>query len=901
MISRSQTFFYFFILSVFLFAGSGRAAEQNDFPALLPVPSETGSAGNESHVGDVVESVGQEIPNDEDLRLVDVRYKAYTLAQTLVIYENTGGGYLPLSEMSKALDIALTVDMENGVAEGFIFNQDKIFYLDVPAGLVTIAGREKKIKKDLAKFYQDDIYVDSRLMGEWFDVIFDVDYFAGMLFVKTDQVLPFEAKLEREKKINKMKARFQKRDFGYPDIESPYELWSVPNLDQTMRLTSNKVRSAEPTLNLAYTGYVTAEFMRMQTSAYLDANNAEGLGDFRWQMGRTDPNAALLGVARARQFQFGIINSMNVPMVMRSGVYGYGGMLSNYPLGRQIEYDKQSFTGDLLPGWEVELYHNNSLVGFQQSKSDGLYQFDNIPLLFGNNYFRLVFYGPQGQLREENKQYYLGTSLTRPGQQYYQSMYNYEPELDEHRAAFNYEIGINKNLSGALRASMIPLNNKSHAYVSAGLNSFYGPFFFQSDMSLDVSGGFGAELGMQTRLGPFNFSLRHSELIDFVSESWILYADPLIRQEYGGIHTAIPATPFSYRIPISFEGYRYQHESGFYRYDMINRVSSLVFGAYFSHELKFSGSQLGATQNTGYALLSRYLGFASLRSEYNYEFTDGFQSRDMSLSLEGQLYNSYRYSLKLTRQLLRDAYEVSAGINGIFSNQSLRIDMGYATDNTISVSAALAMGSAYDPRGRRWEYSASPIADTGAVSMKVFVDKNSNGVFDPLDEPIKGASFHVNGYPDFKFTDDKGVVFLTRLPVKQYVQLGIKEDSLEDPLWVPQREGIKVLLRPGRVMQFDFPVTMTGEIDGMTFIQRRGETKETGEVLLQLLDAAGVVVQSTKSAYDGFYIFTRVPIGEYSVRVAPEQVSRLSLKKPKEQKLVLNNDDVFRSGVDFVY
>ncbi len=98
----------------------------------------------------------------------------------------------------------------------------------------------------------------------------------------------------------------------------------------------------------------------------------------------------------AREYWLGHVSEPRIGLINLPGELEYGALISSYPIGRQIEYDRHRFIGDLLPGWEVELYRNNALIGYQQTPStDSMIQ--DVPLLFGSNHFRLVFYGPGGR------------------------------------------------------------------------------------------------------------------------------------------------------------------------------------------------------------------------------------------------------------------------------------------------------------------------------------------------------------------------------------------------------------------------------------------------------------------------------------------------------------------------
>ena len=70
--------------------------------------------------------------------------------------------------------------------------------------------------------------------------------------------------------------------------------------------------------------------------------------------------------------------------------------------------------------------------------------------------------------------------------------------------------------------------------------------------------------------------------------------------------------------------------------------------------------------------------------------------------------------------------------------------------------------------------------------------------------------------------------------------------------------------------------------------------------MLELVNREGEIVLQTKSAFDGFYLFTMVPPGSYLVRVSPEQIKRLNLKSPQDRQIVIEGDGTIVSGVDII-
>ena len=91
-------------------------------------------------------------------------------------------------------------------------------------------------------------------------------------------------------------------------------------------------------------------------------------------------------------------------------------MFGNIPIDRGSVFDKIDLRGELPIGYEVELYRNDVLIGSVSDGVDGRYEFTQVPLEFGLNVPRLVFYGPHGERREEVRQINAGQERLAPGE-----------------------------------------------------------------------------------------------------------------------------------------------------------------------------------------------------------------------------------------------------------------------------------------------------------------------------------------------------------------------------------------------------------------------------------------------------------------------------------------------------
>lgn len=114
-------------------------------------------------------------------------------------------------------------------------------------------------------------------------------------------------------------------------------------------------------------------------------------------------------------FEAGDVTGFNSTLFNNS-VSGRGAYASSFK-DLVLSADKTiDINGPLSDGWQVELYQNNQLIEFRQSSIGGRYQFANVPVSYGLNTFKLVFYGPYGEILTEERNYYSGTSPVKTGE-----------------------------------------------------------------------------------------------------------------------------------------------------------------------------------------------------------------------------------------------------------------------------------------------------------------------------------------------------------------------------------------------------------------------------------------------------------------------------------------------------
>ena len=882
-------------------------------PVLLMPPAP--SAAPASTASPAADSLPLRRSDDSNLVLLEVQLDEHVLAEAITTYQHGRETFLPLGELARLLTLAIRTQPEQGTADGYVLSEERSFSLNVALARLTLAEQTQVFDPALVRLQSDDIYVASTLLSRWLPLDFEVNLSSLTLRVRPRERLPLQARLERERKGARAGAGTTGyEDPGYPRQDLPYRLLGVPFIDQTFG-TGLRTGNGSRQTSANYTAYLTGDLLGMESALFVSSTQQDPSPDVRFTLARHDPDAGLLGPLRARSVMFGSGVSApsvaNISSVSPSGK-GYGLTLSNRPITQPTSFDRHTLRGDLPPGWDVELYFNEALVGFQTSRADGRYSFDDQPLVYGPNEFRLVFHGPLGQQRVERQSFLLEQSSTPPGAFYY-NLAQHRDSAGQPRSVAQFEWGLNKYLTGTGGFVRLPAlagagtttavatgsnSADGQMYTNLGLRGFWHSFIFSSDFVRSPLGGWLNESGLKTRVGGIAMSYSHKLLRDFSSELFSPSADPLRTRDKVRLDGAIPAG-FLPRLPVTLELQREQFQSGSTNLALTGRVAAYVNRTSVANQLTWqtSGSNTSAS---GALQLSRRVGRIGLSGQLGYSLKPQTKLETIALSGDKRLGEAYLLNLGLVRSLSSHDTLLTAGLNKSLGSYGLGLSASYSSRGVVTVGLQLFIATSREPRQGQWRFDALPKADSGATSVRVFLDDNANSVMDAGEEPIENVALTVNGSRAPVRTNAAGIALLDRLPIRQHVDIAVDTQTLEDPYWVPQRKGVRLVPRPGRVAELDFPVVLTSEIDGTVYLVEKMARRGMGDVVIELLDPQRKVVSDIKSSSDGYYIIPAVVQGRYSLRVSPEQLTQFDLIDPGERDIIILPDGEFISGMDFL-
>ena len=463
---------------------------------------------------------GTGVPEGEEL-LVDLRVRGLTAARGLQAYKLGDGAMLPLAEVTGALFLPLEVQPAAGRAFGPILNNGERLELDLARGQVSFGRQSQKLEPGQAVSNGQDILVDSRLLGPWLGGTFKVD--AAELQVTLNTERPFPT-------LERMAAHRQPggappvlADGDKVDQETPYRVFSWPTIDFDTQASYIRARNGTSNLSGDLTTVGTNDFAYFQSQFFFSGSGSQNDGVFansaRATLIRDEARGNLpLGATRV---ELGEIQPAAVPLIGR-GSFERGFRYSNRALGFGGRFDATDLIGDAPPGWDVDLFRNGALVASQQTTGSGRYNFSNVSLFPGNNNFKLVFYGPQGQVREETRIVPLGVGLAAPGRLDYdfsisqQDTPIYDPSrgtplgAGAARASASLSYGLAEGLSALAGVTSFNGLDQRHVAYQSGLVAQQGDWLLVGNAGGDELGGWGYGASAQTSIYDQRVSLSQS-------------------------------------------------------------------------------------------------------------------------------------------------------------------------------------------------------------------------------------------------------------------------------------------------------------------------------------------------------------------------------------------------------
>ncbi len=838
----------------------------------------------------------------QDELILELKVAGVDASDTILAYGTRQGVYLPIGTLARILDLAITVQDGGNYASGWVLDQTRTLAIDLRRNLLTIAGREQPLPRGAATAFDGELFLLADRIAGILPLTVDTDLRAQTITLTTLETFPFEARMKREAD----RARLANRAAGgrseiFTRVNTPFLLASIPVGDVDLRAISESTFGSRAEIDLQFAGdlgYLTAE-------TFLSADTKNGLTTSLIKVGRQDPNAQLLGPLSATEFALGDVATVSMPLGLRS-VTGRGFAIANTPAEAFSVFEKIDLRGILPDGFEVELYRNDILISSTREAVGGRYEFLQVPVDFGLNVFRLVFFGPQGQRSEEVRRISVGDGRLPTGKLVYrfgavqkdQNLLGVQPpffirprDFGNWRASGELAYGVSSDITAVVSGAWFETEERNRWISTAGIRTGVGGFAVKADLAAGDGGAFAVSGGIGGRIGASAITLSHVEYSgNFIDETRGGVAGGggfggtgLTRSTEVDFNTTLElGDPISgFVIPLTARARRTQSEAGLTTLDATLRASTRLSGVLASNTFDYTRTSFDGLESR-----SRLFGNFDLatlgRSRTRGRLSFGYQVLPkpdiLSAAVEVDHAIDEDTAVRASLGYLFETQSPQIGLSAVrdFDRFSLALDGNYAFErNEHSIGLRLGFSFGRDPLRGGFFIARPGLAHAGIASVRAFRDMDGDGIFGPPDSVLSGVS--VIAANRVVPTDAGGLARIGNLGPGRGASLQIDGSTLPDIDLAPASEGLEIVPRPGRIHVADFPIVAVSEVEGTVRFSQGDGDKGVSGVRLKLRDAQGKDAYFTKTEIDGYYFFERVRPGIYTVALDEGQASRLDL------------------------
>ncbi|PZQ48275.1 MAG: hypothetical protein DI551_01950 [Micavibrio aeruginosavorus] len=794
-----------------------------------------------------------------------------------------------------ALDFPIKVGDDGLRAQGWYIRENKTFDLDANLREVVTADGTYKMSDNVVAADQD-VFVPAAELSKWFGFNLEPDVAGLDIQLHSPLPLPVQDRLEREK------FKMRNRKIGPPELplmaEEPRNI-DYPFVDVINRTSYEKDGDGGKGQKRSDTSVRTTGDVMQGTLTTLSQFELEDkLRSARVTYKRESREAELLGPLKARRFEIGDVVNPTIPLRTHT-TQGLGARVSNSDPLRNTLRPTTQITGNSLPGWDVELYKNDALIAYQRVGDDGLYIFDNVDLFRSDNNFRVVMYGPQGEIREENvyipvdstrlseDETAYDVSLTANQKQTYRKQKIDDEDVGAPSLSAIIEKPIGERSAVSTGLEVTQENGEDRITGHAGVSTDIAQTLFNLDTAVEHSGEAAArfvarkDLGRHQLRNEVNIATDRFNDYEEDNKEYNIFSDAA----FSGLNentNEVFSNRFSVNGPLDLslgKKPRYNLLLDYAQEADGDAVTQYQGGLGTSFKNLSVNQQLNYTQNdsdtedelytvtnlTGRVagnrlrLLSQY--DIKPESKLNRILATGqrYIRKDMELELGVQ----HRFDPRLT--------EGRAQVNWKAGFADISPAVTYNTDRDFTATLNTRIGLAKDPLSNSIKTFDRTIASSGGISAFVFLDKNGDNEFNNDDEPLPEVQIYAPQNGGREFTGGDGYAFFNNLRKLKPTDVYVNSETLKDPYWVSGFEGVSIIPREGHVTALNFPIHTAGSIDGSVYMKpASGESSPIRDVKITLYSQDGVKVRTALSEPDGYYLLDRIPPGDYYLAVDDE-------------------------------
>jgi hypothetical protein len=575
------------------------------------------------------------------------------------------------------------------------------------------------------------------------------------------------------------------------------------------------------------------------------------------------------------------------------------------------DFASTDIEGDAVPDWDIELYRNDILIATQTVDQNGRYRFEDIQLFIGANNFELFFFGPQGEIRIEELSVPVNQELLSSQDNTYEVSVSFEDTQtyqenvmdDEDRNQPHIAAKFNKLIGGStlgflgFRTNQISGDRKY--YATTGISSTIGQTLVDANLAVDESGEMAAEAILRRRLAGWDLSFNAVANTDeyITSET----EDPEVLRL--GFNAQRVITPLGIRTNLLTSGLYQETADGAKSSDYSLGFSNNIYNTNISNRINYESNKnidSSSDERIDHIFsVRRSFGKYFLRLGTAYEISPDSRFRNIVGQVNYRHDNTFSGDLTFDRQLITDIDTTRLNLN--YNHDSFRLSpfFQYNSDDEVIAGVSLNFSLTDDPTSPFPDFDDRRYVNRGALSAFVYHDKDGNLIFDGEDEPVERAVVESVNFKRRVPTDAQGFANIKDLSTNKATDIILDPETLPDPFMIPATGGNSILPDPGSLYEMEFPVHLTGEVEGHVYITDDNDFKTPASyhtVVLRSLDKPDREPLEARTERDGFYVLFRVPPGDYIMNTADKN-GRFGNDIP--QYITIGYDGTIVKDIDF--
>lgn len=774
--------------------------------------------------------------------------------------------YLPLGRIFSELDLELfEIDLEQNFVEGRLPYDEDVYTFDLDTGRIQRDGEVDYFEENTYFVEDDEVYVYNPNLSQWLPM--DVDWDLQNMEMVIDLDFRLRQEIQQERK--------EMRDGRYPyvnDVEEPArpepQLFSPGSFYAgfSPRLSyGSEFDYTIPALEVGYVGPLLYGNAFSRVNVDTDGDIELDRFTLRYRDIEGMPfDEAVLGDTRL-EFSPLIMDDSTVRGALVQDRDGY--------------YPAVSISAEGPDGSDVDLERSGSIVDHRTIENDGKATFEEVPITGTSDTFEVKTYTPDGRLYTEEKDVLLHSMHLPEGETSYLAGLGQIDNDVEWGLSSQVTHGVSQDVT--LGPQVMATYDENEEEVTEGFLG--GVMTYQPRLDTYThfdglvepdTGGIGAEASLGNVIGNWNWEgslTGYSEDMKPPAREDVsrFFEEDNYETRYLDWEAGLDASWRDSPDRISLD-YALSDFDGERRHELdVDYRRSLGFRHRFEVENELTYWHGDDWENT-------------LEPSYNVLIEDAVEfNPGLPLDFDEDGFDNYRpyLSLGFDRALPEDMdLDTRLSYDGDDGDLSARARYSYQPWDVMEFRASIdddgdyQLGLRFDLMGvadsRDFQALDTDRPTRGYVEGYAYLElEDKDG--EMTQEPLENVGILLQGNRVAE-TDESGYYRVENIPAGLSRRLELDTSDL-DALHLPREESYLVEMPRGTGYEQDFAVVPISGISG--FIRDAENNFRNNDIVVQLKDEEGEIVEETAPGFQGFYMFDEISAGEYTVTLdTPEDI-----------------------------